>query len=193
MTNRAPAASSALSCSGLTFSTPMILTIPPVCSLRCRMLMGVMLPAGIVKDTRGVAQNPIATLQAGRRGFPAARQPRVEQLAIRRLVTPDGDRRHGPQSGRVIYQVPALEGNEHVVSVFVLGENTLDVDRRTLGTPPTEHALERGMCGNAGRQPCACRRVEARVVKQRDHTPITRRATPASVPPTSGPSTGIDA
>src|SRR6059036_1386235 len=44
MTNRAPAASSALSCSALTFSTPMIFTIPPVCSLRCRMLMG-----GIVK------------------------------------------------------------------------------------------------------------------------------------------------
>ena len=36
-------------------------------------------------------------------------------------------------------------------------------------------------------------RVEARVVYQRDHTPITRSATPARVPPTSGPSTGIDA
>ncbi len=127
--------------------------------------MGVMLSAGIVKDTRGVAQNPIATLQAARCGFPAARQARVEQLAIRRLVTPDGDRRHGPQSGRVIYQVPALEGNEHVVSVFVLSENTLDVDRRTLIAPPIEHALERGMRGNAGRQPCPRRRVEARVVK----------------------------
>src|SRR5437016_3538995 len=171
----------------------MIFTIPPVYSLRGRMLMGVMLPARTVKDTRGVAQNPIATLQAARRGFPAVRQSRVEQLAIRRLVTPDGDRRHGPQSGRVICQVPALEGNQHVVSVFVLGENTLDVDRRTLDTRPVEHALERGMCGNARRQPCPRRRVEARVVYQRDHTPINRSATPARVPPTSGPSTGIDA
>src|SRR5882762_6542466 len=42
----------------------MIFTMPPVCSLRCRMLMGVMQPAGIVKDTRGVAQNPIATSHA---------------------------------------------------------------------------------------------------------------------------------
>lgn len=64
---------------------------------------------------------------------------------IRRLAAPDGDRRHCPESCRVVDEIAAVERDNDVVGVFVLGENRLDVNAGRLLSTPVEDALQRGL------------------------------------------------
>ena len=57
-------------------------------------------------------------------------------------MTPDGDRRHRPESGCVVDEVPSLVGNENVVSVLVLGEDTFHSQRWLDGASPIEGSFQ---------------------------------------------------
>src|SRR6267378_4954371 len=70
---------------------------------RCWMLMSVMRCPRIVKDAGGITEYPIPSLESARRWLPASREPCIQKLPVRRLATPDGDRRHRSQSGCVIH------------------------------------------------------------------------------------------
>src|SRR6266513_536407 len=106
------------------------------CQLWRWVLVRMMRRARIVKDARRVPEHPIAALQSTRRRLPPAGKARVEQLAIGGLVAPDGDRRHGPQSGCVIDEIASLERNEHVMRVLVLRQDGRDLERRALLPAP---------------------------------------------------------
>src|SRR5207249_3278209 len=79
------------------------------------MLVAMAPMVSILKDAGRVPQNLVATLQPAGRWLPSPRQPRVKQLTIRRPMIPDGDRRHSPESGCVVNEVPSLVRNENVI------------------------------------------------------------------------------
>src|SRR6266576_1606572 len=97
------------------------------------MLLGVMRCPRIVKDAGGITKYPISALESAWRRHPASREPCIQQLPVRRFATPDGDRRHRAQSGRVIHQVPTLKWYQDVVSVLVLCKDGFDCEWRALG------------------------------------------------------------
>ena len=105
--------------------------------------MRMMLRSRIIEDAGRVAENPIAPLPPAWRRLPAPGKTSLEQLAIRRLVTPDGDRRHRPESGSVVNEVATLEWDQYIMRVLVLRENRLYVHTRTLRPAPVQRALER--------------------------------------------------
>ena len=74
------------------------------------------LPAGTMfrRDHAGrVAEHLIAALQLRRRRSPACSHPSLEQFGRRGPSSPDGDRRHGAQSGRVVREVePVIAGSD---------------------------------------------------------------------------------
>jgi len=137
---------------------------------QCWMLMSVMRCPRIVKNTGGITKHPISSLESARRWLPASREPCIQQLPVRRLATPDGDRRHCSQSGCVIHQVPILKWHQDVVSVLVLCKDGLDCEWRALGPTPIESSLERGVCGDDRGQTLTRMLIEARVINERDIT-----------------------
>jgi len=57
-------------------------------------------------------------------------------------VIPDGDRRHGTESGDVVREIErAIERDEHVVGEFVLRDDLLDPPGRSSSPAPLEDAL----------------------------------------------------
>jgi len=58
------------------------------------MLVRMMRMSRLVEYARRVPKNLIAALETARRRLPPPRQTCVQELSIRRLRTPDGDRRH---------------------------------------------------------------------------------------------------
>jgi len=97
---------------------------------------------GIVKNARGITEHPITTLQPAGRRFPTPRQPSLEQLAIGRFPIPDGDRRHRPQSCRVVDEIATFERNHDIVGVLVLRENRVDIHARDLLSAPVQDCLQ---------------------------------------------------
>jgi hypothetical protein len=74
---------------------------------------------------------------------PAVGKPGVEQLARRRLVVPDGDRRHRAQSGDVVGKIKgSIEWDENIVGVLVLRHDLADSADRMVSATPLQHALE---------------------------------------------------
>jgi len=124
----------------------------------------------IVKDAGGITKYPIASLESARRWLPASREPCIQQLPVRRLATPDGDRRHCAQSGCVIYEIPILKWYQDVVSVLVLRKDGFDGEWRALGPTPIESPLERGVCRDDRGQAVTGMLVEGRVINERDIT-----------------------
>ena len=84
------------------------------------MFMSVVRCPRIVKNARRVSKDFVATLKSTGRRFPTAGESGVEQLSIRRLVAPDGDRRHRSESCGVVNEITALKRDQYVVGVFVL-------------------------------------------------------------------------
>ncbi len=107
------------------------------------MLLTVPRMVSILKDARSVSKNLVPALQCARRRFPASAKSSIEEFAICWLMAPDGDRRHGPKSRGVVNEVSTLKRNQDIVRVFVLREDGLDLDGRTLRPAPIQHALER--------------------------------------------------
>ena len=134
------------------------------------MLMSVMGCPRIVKDAGGITKYPISSLESARRWLPASHEPCIQQLPVRRLATPDGDRRHRSQSGCVVHQVPILKWHQDVVSVLVLCKDGFDCEWRALGLTPIQSSLERGVCGDDRGQTLTRLLVEARVINERDIT-----------------------
>ena len=85
-------------------------------------------------------------------------------------MIPDGDRRDGPQSGRVVNEIPSFVGNENVMSVLVLGEDTFHCQRWPNGAPPIEGSFERSLCRDGVRKSVPKVRLQLRVVDQRNVT-----------------------
>jgi len=57
-------------------------------------------------------------------------------------VVPDGDRRHGAQSGDVVGEILRIvDRDEHIMREFVLRDDLLDAPWRSLGSAPFEHTL----------------------------------------------------
>ena len=131
------------------------------------MFVRVMRRARIVKDAYRVPEHPIAAFHSTRRRLPPAGKARVEQLAIGGLVAPDGDRRHGPQSGCVIDEIASLERDEDVMRVLVLRQDGLDLERRALLPAPVQQAFERRMGRDGLRQTAPRCVIEVRVIDQR--------------------------
>ena len=60
-----------------------------------------------------VAEHLIAALQLRRRRSPACGHPSLEQFGRRGPSSPDGDRRHGAQSGGVVREIePVIAGSD---------------------------------------------------------------------------------
>ena len=77
-----------------------------------------------------IAQNMVSVPQLRWRGLPATVQPISKQFRSSRAVIPHGDRRDGAESGDVECQeVAAGKGQQHVVCVFVLRDDLLDLAR----------------------------------------------------------------
>ena len=72
-------------------------------------------------DARGIPKHLLATLEGRGGGLPSASEPRVQHLSRARSTAPDGDRRHGSESGGVVDEI-AVAGDfeHHVVRVLVL-------------------------------------------------------------------------
>lgn len=85
-------------------------------------------------------------------------------------MIPDGDRRHGSESGCVVHEVPPLVRNENIVSVLVLGEDAFHGQRWPNGAPPGEDALECGLFRDGARESVPQSGIEVRVVDQRNIT-----------------------
>lgn len=130
--------------------------------------MRVALMLGRLEDAGGIPEDPVPALQATRRGLPAAAQACVEQLAIRWLVIPDGDRRHGTQSGGVEDEVARAVRNQDVVGVLVLCENRFDREWRLLPSSPIESELESRQLSDHLPELRLGVLIEASVVKQWD-------------------------
>jgi hypothetical protein len=113
-----------------------------------------------IEDTGGVSENLRAGLETGGRRLPAASQPGVEEGPVRRFRGPDGDRRHGAESGGVEDEVARRgEGEAHVVSVLVLGEDFVDVARWAEAPPPAKNPFESGQGSEGlGESGALCRR-----------------------------------
>jgi len=142
------------------------------------MLVAMAPMVSILKDAGRVPQNLVATLQPAGRWLPSPRQPRVKQLTIRRPMIPDGDRRHSPESGCVVNEVPSLVRNENVMSVLVLGEDALHCQRWAKGASPVERSFERSLFRDGARQSIPQGGGEARIVDQRN---VTHRLSPVSI------------
>ncbi len=99
----------------------------------------------ILKYARRISEDLIATLQPARCGLPSPCQSRVKQLTIRRPVIPDGDRRHGTESGGVVDEIPSLVSDEDVMRVLVLGEDAFHHKRWPKLATPFEGSFERGL------------------------------------------------
>ncbi len=82
-------------------------------------------------------------------------------------MIPDGDRRHGTESSRVIDEVaPVGEWDQDVMSVLVGGEDGINVERRLLRATPIERALKRGLSSDGVRQFLPQRMRQPRVVDE---------------------------
>ena len=83
------------------------------------------------------------------RRFPTILNAVFEQIVGCRMLVPDGDRRHGSESGGVVNEENILVGDDYVVCVFVLGDDLRDYVRVKiafrLGRGPGEHFVESGM------------------------------------------------
>ena len=130
------------------------------------MLVGMMRMARFVEDTSRVTKNLVAALEAARRRLPTAGQTRVQQLSVRRLPTPDGDRRHSAQSGSVVNEVPPLKRHQNIVRVLVLREDGLNVDGRALRPAPIQDLLEGGLRSNDRGEASARGTVEVGVIDE---------------------------
>jgi len=127
---------------------------------------GVVVAIGTFEDAGGIAQYSVATLQTAGRRSPAPLQPSIQQLSIGRLVIPDGDRRHRPESGSVVDQVPIPVRDEDVVRVLVLSEDGLDSERWLAAPTPVEGPLKRGLASDCLTQRVALGCTKARQVNQ---------------------------
>ena len=130
--------------------------------------MSVMRCPRIVENAGGITKYPISSLESARRWLPASREPCIQQLPVRRLATPDGDRRHSSESRRVIDQVPILKWHQNVVSVLVLRKDGFNCEWRALRPTPIESSLERGVRGDDRGQTLTRMLVETRVIDERD-------------------------
>src|SRR5262249_41031906 len=137
---------------------------------RCEMLMGMMRRPRIIKDASRVSQDAVATFQSARRRLPTAGKTSLEELSIGRLVCPDGDRRHGAQSGGIVNEVAALEWYQHIMRILVLRENRVDIHARSLRLAPVQRVLEGSLGRHDPFQPRPRRFVEVRVVDERNVT-----------------------
>ena len=68
----------------------------------------------------------VALFEPGRRRLPAIFQPTLKKFVRCRMFVPDGDRRHCPKSGRIVYQEHVPISNDHVMSIFILGHYFCD-------------------------------------------------------------------
>lgn len=95
-------------------------------------------------DARRVAEHSGPILQGGWRGLPAAGQARLEEHAGVGSGREDGDRRHGPESGRVEREV-RLPGRfqDDIVRVLILRNDFGDGARRGLLAGPGEDVRQR--------------------------------------------------
>jgi len=132
------------------------------------MLMSMPRMIAVLKDAGCIPENAIASLETTRRRFPATREPRIKELAIGGPVIPDGDRRHGPQSGSVVDQILALKGNQDVMRVLVLSQNGFHGQGRAHGAAPIQGSFERGLPRDCARKMISGVRIKMGVVYQRN-------------------------
>ncbi len=100
-------------------------------------------------QTRGMPKHNLAlnSRRGGRR--PAARQSSLQELIGRRSVVPDGDRRHDPESGRIINQPqPTPIRDQDIVAVLILRHHVGWQERRFLSHEPIEGVLDGTMAGH---------------------------------------------
>src|SRR5512144_1216350 len=96
-----------------------------------------------VKDAGGVSEHLRTSFEQAGRGAPAPFQPRVEQLSIGGAMIPDGDRRQGAQSGDVERECePVAPRHQHIVRVFVLGDDRRCGHRWIEGSRPGQHVAQ---------------------------------------------------
>src|SRR6266571_1192052 len=94
-------------------------------------------------------------------------------------MIPDGDRRHGPESGCVVDEVPPLVGNENVMRVLVLSQDAFHGEWWPNGTPPIEGSFKRGLFRDGARKPIPQGGIQSRIVDQRN---VTHELSPVSIP-----------
>ena len=109
--------------------------------------------------TRGVSKHTLAVFECGGCRLPATRAPRGEKVLRVRSSVPDGDRRHGTESGGIENEVAICGKFEHhVVGVFVLRD---DLERRARGrerSAPSQYV---------GQSALLTQRADDRVVEHR--------------------------
>jgi hypothetical protein len=71
-----------------------------------------------------VTFNCIAVFSIRRSRFPAVGEAAFEQFIGCRVLVPDGDRRHGSESGSVVNEKAIAIRNDHVVREFVLHDRS---------------------------------------------------------------------
>ena len=130
--------------------------------------MGVAGVIGTLENAGRIPQNSVASLETTGGGRPAPLHSGIEKLSIRGPVIPDGDRRHGPESGGIVDEVALPVRNQDIMRVLVLRQDCLDIERWLLAPTPVERALQGGLRGDSPGQRVPFGRPEARVVNQGD-------------------------
>ena len=94
-----------------------------------------------------IPEDLIPRLELGRGRLPSTSESLRKQLRGRWPVIPHGDRRDGAESRRVEDEkVTAIEWQDHIVCVLVLGDDLDDRPRRLLLTGPLKDRRERVSC-----------------------------------------------
>ena len=93
--------------------------------------------------TRGISEHALTIPELRRSRLPTTRKPLAEQLRSRWTMAPRGDRRDRSQSRRVEGEkVSAVEREDHIMSVLILGDDLLDLQRRRATARPGENVRD---------------------------------------------------
>ncbi len=90
-----------------------------------------------------MSEDAISGLKAGCGRRPIVRESIAEQLIGAGMVRPDGDRRHGAESGRIETEEEGAEREDDVMRVLILGDDFANVRARRLGRAPCHEFGER--------------------------------------------------
>src|SRR5213080_3227107 len=85
-------------------------------------------------------------------------------------MVPDGDRRHGAKSRRVVHEVPSLVRDQEIVRVLVWGEDAFHCQGWPRRAPPFEGSFEGGLPRNGARKALPRGRIQLGIVDQRNVT-----------------------
>jgi len=105
-----------------------------------------------VQQTSRVAFDGVAILSIRRGRLPTVRDTAFEQFVGCRMFVPDGDRRHGSESGCVVNQKDIAIRNDDVVCEFILREHLSNRPRMHVGfrlcRRPRENVRQAFMTGD---------------------------------------------